>query len=672
MKHSQKPRKKRRGWQPLAYGVIAVAGAGLLCWYGYQRVFSGKAVSEVVIPKPEASPPEAANSQNSPQAFRARQPIFDRNMSPLAVSFKQVSVYLRPVELQAEQQAVAHLAKLLGIEEEKLEAELRTERRFLWLKRNISSETVRKIAEFHFSGVYLVDELQRYYPFHAHAAHAVGFMKDEQGLAGAEFAYDTILKGDRTLARQYVNLSGIDAGEIPDAGAGVVLSIDIDLQIALEKKLQQLLQQTSAQSASAVVIEAGSGEILAMANEPDYNPNLYWLASGTAHQNKIMSEPVPAAGLNAFFLAAAELAAGNVPPEMAEREEEAELVITPRAMKVVKGDVAAPAEPESQVWRPGIHVSPPFQWSLGFTQHEEKLAGFCDKVGLQSSGTGLADTRLGGEGGAVGKGEPCQLESDAWRTSPVTLIAAFAQLVNGGHRLQPHLLRGIWRMDNGTYHPSSFQASDGVGATVSTHFVSFVEGLLPPGPGDALVVESIRSQGGKVAEAVSGAVVKSSENQAEFSLDTLLRFSSMALAAGRHEKHQLALVLMVDGARFNLALPSPVRKAASEIISQGQSIMAKRWENEVTPPQLDSDALLYQKWSLSQSLDSPPPVARSTVSLEMPDVTGMSLRKAMQSLQGYNLKVSIQGAGRVIRQNPAAGVLLKGVDEAKLELRMDQ
>lgn len=672
MKQIQKPQKKSRGWLPLVVVAFVFAGVGLLSWQGYQRFLFWKLKSEIIASNPETSPPEETKLQDSPLASVARQPIFDRNMSPLAVSFKQVSVYLRPVELQAEQKAIAHLADILGLDEQKLEVALRTERRFLWLKRNINSETVRKIVDSHFSGVYLVDELQRYYPFHAHAAHAIGFMKDEQGLAGAEFAYDTILKGDRTLASQYVNLSGIDAAEIPPDGAGVVLSIDIDLQIAIEKKLQQLIQQTSAKSASAVLVEAGSGEILAMANEPDYNPNLYWLAAGTAHQNRIISEPVPVAGLNAFFLAAAELAAGNVPPEMTAREEVAELVITPRVMKVVKGDVAAPTEPESKVWHPGIHVSPPFEWPLDFTQNQEKLAGFCDQVGLKNSGTGLAETNMGGDGGLAVKGEPCRLEDDTWRVSPLALVSAFAHLINGGNKLKPHMLRGLWRMDNGTYHPASFPVSGGIGPTASADFMSFMEGLLPPGPGDALFVESIRSQGGKMAEAASMAVVKKSETAVPYSLEHLLRFSSIVLAAGHPEKHQLALLLMVDGAKLNLTLPSPVRKAAGEILSQSQSIMAKRWDNEITPPQLDSDALLYQKWSLSQSLDTPPPVARSTVSLEMPEVTGMSLRKAMQALQGYNLKVSIQGVGRVTRQTPAAGVLLKGVDEAKLELSIDQ
>lgn len=668
-----KAKKKRLRWKPLIYGAITVASVGLLSWHGYQRFLFWKLKAEIIAPKQQALPPEPVKTQDSPLAFKARQPIFDRNMSPLAVSFKQVSAYLLPVELQAEQKAVTHLAELLSLDEAKLEVELRTERRFLWLKRNINSETAKKITDAHFSGVYLVDELQRYYPFHAHAAHAIGFMKDEQGLAGAEFAYDTILKGDRTLARQYVNLSGVDATEIPETGAGVVLTIDIDLQIALEKKLQQLIQQTSAQSASAVLIETGSGEILAMANEPDYNPNLYWLAVGSTHQNRIISEPVPLAGLNAFFLAAAELAAGNVPPELTEREEVAELVITPRLMKIVKGDVATPTEPESQLWHPGIHLSPPFEWPLKFTQQQEKLADFCDKLGLKSSETGLAETNLGGDGGlAVVKGDRCRLEDDAWRASPLALVSAFAHLINGGRKLQPHLLRGLWRMDNGTYHPVSFPANEGVGATVSADFASFVEDLLPPGPGDGLVIESIRSQSGKMAEAASGAVIKKSETPAPYSLENLLRFSSIALAAGRHEKHQLALILMVDGAKFNLKLPSPTRKAAGEILSQSQSIMAKRWENEIMPPQLDSDALLYHKWSLSQSLDSPPPVARSTVSLEMPEITGMSLRKAMQALQGYNLKVRVQGVGRVTRQIPAAGDLLKGVDEAKLELQIDQ
>jgi cell division protein FtsI (penicillin-binding protein 3) len=150
------------------------------------------------------------------------------------------------------------------------------------------------------------------------------------------------------------------------------------------------------------------------------------------------------------------------------------------------------------------------------------------------------------------------------------------------------------------------------------------------------------------------------------------RFSSTTLASGsRRDDHQLALLLIVDGAKFNLNLPSPLRKAATEIISQGNNLMAKRWSNEIKAPKLDSDAFLYQKWSLSQTLDTPRPVLENIVEQEMPELVGLSLRKAMQALQGYTVQVNVKGTGRVTRQSPAAGVHLKGVSEITLELHMD-
>ncbi len=593
--------------------------------------------------------------------------MYDRNMAALAVSFKQASVYLRPVELQEEQKAVDHLAELLKLPAEKLQTDLRTERNFVWLKRNINAETAKKIAESHYSGVYLVDELQRYYPFHDHAAHVVGFVKDGMGLTGAEFIYDTIMSGDRTLAQQQLNLPGLEAADIPEAGAGIVLSIDIDLQIILEKKLQHLQQETSAKSTRAVLIEAGTGEILAMAEMPTYDPNIYWKASNSAHQNKILNESVPVGGLNAFLKAAAELAVGNLPPDLASREEVAKRIITPRVMKITKGDVPVPQVQESQVWQPGIHLSPPFQWPLSFTQKDATLSSFCARLGLSASGSGLADSRSKRSPDQQGVDGSCSLDDDAWRTSPLNLLAAFSQLTNGGKAIMPHLLRGLWQTDNATFHPTSFKADDAIGPQASADFVSFVKGLLPPGPGEDLIIESIRS----MAKQPAGEKIKIQEDETVGTVGDSLRFSSMTLGIGRQGEHQLALIIIADDAKLNLSRPSPFRKAAAEIVSQGQALMTKRWSNEIMAPQLESDALLYQKWSLSQSLGKAPAAVDSLVNPEMPDLVGMSLRKAMQSLQGYNLKINIQGTGRVISQSPAAGTRLKGVTETKLELQMD-
>jgi cell division protein FtsI (penicillin-binding protein 3) len=665
MNRSQKPKKGRRWWLPLVCIVLLVAGGGLL-WRSLDNPVAKEEPETELAPPPPAPEPPPTPPTVEAEPARARQPIFDRNMAPLAITFKLGSVYLRPLELQEGQQAVDHLAKILDLAPDKVKADLRTERGLFWLKRNLDPETARKIADSKYSGVYLVDEFLRYYPFHDHAAHVVGFVKEEQGLAGAEYFYDTILSGERTLASQYLNLPGINTAELPANGAAAVLSVDIDLQILLEKKLLHLQQQTEAETAGAVVIDATDGEILAMANLPGYDPNLYWQAAGAAHQNKVLSAPLPVAGINAFIKAAAELAAGNLPPEKVERETDAERIISPRAIKIPKGDVAVPAVQESQVWQPGIHLSPPFQWAMTFTQGPDELTDFCGKLGITAPGTGLGDTRVD-EGAKPAATAPPRLEDDAFRAYPLQLLAAFAQLTNGGNAISPHLLRGLWLGEEETFQPIAFPAPTGIGPKASADFVAFVEALLPPGPEEALVLEAI-----KTTVRLAGITgVKAADDGPARTIENAIRFSSTALAFGRQGEHQLALILITAGANFNLALPSPVRKAAAEIISQGQGLMAKRWGGVINTPKLESNAQLYQQWIQSQTTDAPAAIS-SMVTMEMPDVVGMSLRKAMQAMQGYNLKVSVQGSGRVIRQTPKAGVRLQPTDEAKLELGMDK
>ena len=674
MNHRQRPRKKRRGWLPIACGLLLALGAGFLCQAGFNKFFppSPKGpeplASVAPEPPPPTPPPAPLPAADGPPAAKTRQPIFDRNMATMAVSFKQASVYVKPLELQEGQKAVDHLAEILGLPAEKLHTDLRTERNVVWLKRNLNVDAAQKIAKSNFSGVYLMEELQRYYPLHDHAAHVVGFVKDELGLAGAEFIYDPVLRGNQPLVSQYLNLPGLEATDIPAEGAATVLSVDIDLQVLLEKKLQHLLQQTTAKSASAVLIETGSGEILAMAETPDYDPNIYWKASNSAHQNSLLSEPVPLTGFNAFFKAAAELASGNIPPEMASRAEDAERTLLPRVMKIAKGDVPMPKAQGSQVWQPGIHLSPPFRWPLTFSQQDEALASFCAKLGLSNSGSGLAENHIEAGSEKPKAEHSCSLNDEAGQTQPLNLLAAFTQLINGGKATAPHLLRGIWRMDNSTFHPTAFPSAEAIGPQASADFVSFVETLLPPGPEEDLIIESIRS----MAKGTAKEQTRVRDDEGAKTIEDSFRFSSMTLAGGQRQGgYQLALLMVVNDAKLNLNVPSPSRRAATEVISQGNAVMAKRWSNEAKAPKLDSEALLYQKWSLSQSLDTPQAMIESVVDQEMPDLAGMSLRKAMQALQGYNLKIHVQGAGRVTRQSPKAGTRLKGVNETTLELHMD-
>ncbi|MEW6500150.1 MAG: hypothetical protein AB1456_01555, partial [Thermodesulfobacteriota bacterium] len=221
-----------------------------------------------------------------------RKNIYDRNFNELAVSFRLASIYARPLELDEPEKAAKLLAKNLGVNEAELLASLKAERSFVWVGRQIPQEQADKIAEANLKGVHVLQRSYRYYPQHEAAGHVVGFVKDEQGLAGLESYYDNILRGsgvyDPLLPKNTLP-PAIASGK---AAAHVVTTIDLRLQRELEGRLQHLLAETKAQSGAALVLLPASGEILALASAPVYDPNRFWAFTGDERKNRTTVEPI--------------------------------------------------------------------------------------------------------------------------------------------------------------------------------------------------------------------------------------------------------------------------------------------------------------------------------------------------------------------------------------------
>ncbi len=207
--------------------------------------------------------------------------ITDRNGEPLAVSTPVVSLWINPQELSSEAAELPALALSLGISAAALKHKLERykSKEFVYLKRHMAPQDAERVLANNWSGVYGRTEYQRFYPAGEVASHLVGFTNiDEQGQEGFELAYNEWLIGVPGSKRVLKDLKGRvikDDGELkaPIAGRDVHLSIDLRMQYLAYRELKQAVSQHQAKSGTLVLLDVESGEVLAMVNQPSYNPN---------------------------------------------------------------------------------------------------------------------------------------------------------------------------------------------------------------------------------------------------------------------------------------------------------------------------------------------------------------------------------------------------------------
>lgn len=207
--------------------------------------------------------------------------ITDRHGEALAVSSPVVSLWANPGVLGLEEKSWGLLAKKLGMRKSALAAKIRrfSNKEFMYLKRHLPPQAAEPLMALKIPGVYSTIEYQRFYPAGEVAAHLVGFTDiDGKGQEGLELAYNDWLKGESGSKRVIKDRKGRviqDGGLIRAARSGkdVRLSIDLRLQYMAHKELKTALKSYQAKSGSVVILEVDSGEVLAMVNQPSYNPN---------------------------------------------------------------------------------------------------------------------------------------------------------------------------------------------------------------------------------------------------------------------------------------------------------------------------------------------------------------------------------------------------------------
>ncbi len=206
--------------------------------------------------------------------------IYDRNLKELAITINLNSVFAEPFRVKDKELASYKLAGVLGVSRDEIYKKLRQEKGFVWLGRKVSPDIARAVRALDIKGIDFIKEPQRVYPNGVLASHVMGFTDtDNNGLEGLELRFDKYLKG--VMGYRYAirdakqrEVPAYEYKEIqPTDGDSMVLTIDSMIQSIAERELENGFKKYRAKGACIIVMDPFTGDILALANRPSYDPN---------------------------------------------------------------------------------------------------------------------------------------------------------------------------------------------------------------------------------------------------------------------------------------------------------------------------------------------------------------------------------------------------------------
>lgn len=282
---------------------------------------------QVQVLQGEALAARAADQRERDIEFPARRgAIFDRAGQPLALSVDLNMVYTDHLHLDDVETTAKKLAPLLGLGRDKLEAKLTASSpgdQFEYLARQILPKTARKVEALELPGIYMRPEPKRYYPNGHLASQLLGFVNlDGTVTAGIESQYQSILEG--TPGRMTLEQDPTGRATMPNAdyayvapqpGRSLFLTVDKELQYFTELTLSDAVSTYKAEGGTAIVMSPKTGEILALANVPDFDPNRYSKASQTEQRNRALTDVYEPGSAFKIVTAAAAIEEGVVTPK---------------------------------------------------------------------------------------------------------------------------------------------------------------------------------------------------------------------------------------------------------------------------------------------------------------------------------------------------------------------
>ncbi len=236
----------------------------------------------------------ARQQQRSIEVSPVRGNIYDRKGNELAMTVSVDSVFAVPSEVPDFHSAARTLGRVLQLDPEDIENRMRSSKAFAWVARKVDSSASARIRALNLKGIFFQKESKRFYPKRELAAQVLGYVGvDDEGLGGVERQFDSKLTG-----RPGTMLISMDAkrrwfGRVernPDPGENVVLTLDEKIQYIAEHELARAIAETHAEAGTIIVENPHTGEVLALANRPDFNPNTFNTANPKSFKNRAVSD----------------------------------------------------------------------------------------------------------------------------------------------------------------------------------------------------------------------------------------------------------------------------------------------------------------------------------------------------------------------------------------------
>ena len=252
----------------------------------------------------------------------SRGAVMDRNGKPLAISTPVESIWVSPADIEADPAQVSKLALALGMDRKLLgERVADSGKNFVWLKRQLSPEQALRVMALKIPGVFQQREFRRFYPSGDVTAHVIGFTgQDDQGQEGIELAQQSTLAGAAGQKRVIKDRKGrivedIESLKAPRDGKPLKLSIDERFQNLAHRELKAAVEANKAKGGALVMLDAKTGEILALVNQPDFNPNNRANVQMAQMRNRSITDVFEPGSTFKPFAVSAALEAGIVKPD---------------------------------------------------------------------------------------------------------------------------------------------------------------------------------------------------------------------------------------------------------------------------------------------------------------------------------------------------------------------
>jgi cell division protein FtsI (penicillin-binding protein 3) len=639
-------RARQRVW--LLAGLFGVALTAI----------GGRAVQLCVAPDPEVIDRGGKQRWEQMTLQARRGSIFDRHGHRLVTSVATPNVVVDPARVdEVEAPGLARrVARMLGQPVEAVAAKMQGERRYARLATRVHPALASEVVELDDEALWVESAQRRYYAEGSLAAHVLGFVDGQgHGRAGVEHALDDDLRGSSVLLQRRRDRKGLDVDRLREvdrgtsAGMDVHLTLDRQIQHITEQALAGVMERHDPVAAMAVVVDVGTGDILALANAPTYNPNA--LTPDPAPQrNRVVMDAVEPGSVFKPFVAAAAIEEGLV-------------------------SLDTPVDCENGAWRvPGatIHDDHPkgvipvrdvikYSSNIGSVKLAFDLTapvyldylrrfGFGDRLGVELPGERTGFIR------PAETIRPVELATTAFgqgTTATVLQLAyATAAIANDGVRMRPRLVTRIIDEDG---VPARVTEPEVAGRVVSASTARAVT--------EAMV--SVTEAGGTATRAaIPGYRVAGKTGTAQ-------KPENGGYGAGRigsfigflpADAPELAIVVLVDeprkGSRYGGIVAAP---AFAEIGERALRHLG-------VPP---DPALLEPEPEVSAAPSAEPLAAAPAASFDqgawvLPDLTGHTVREALSALEGTGLALSVQGSGRLARMEPPPGARLPAGDRVHL------